>query len=323
MKGKSSHAKWYVKFLTALLAVIFSPLLLLLLLIALPHLLIARVQEKRAYRNSPYYADFKRKYRSGIVHSPAYRLYNGAVARRLPARLAALPNRPLYCIYDSEIYLLPDFEQMGLSEEDGVTWQVNYDGNWEDFESAAQKLLEACLKVRNGQSVKILVERNMIAVPDLRKTPPPPCVRVIGSYDKAFENEDSLLKDVIPQSTEELYEMMRETSDLRGEYELTERKDCILWRIREDMQITLSMTPTDCCICIDRLLRGKIPYGVTHWHPSASDMYRDVCEIGKQGHVLVLRSTVWSGTVLYMGKKDECPYPPRKKSLFSTYDYIE
>ena len=322
---ETNRTKWYGKILAVLLVMVFFPITILLLLIAAPFLIRGSRIVKKEYYKSPYYADFKKKYTSGITTDPVYRVYNGAAARDLPVRFPDNMDDRIdglsYFFYGDTVYLLPNFEQMGLSEDDGTTWQVNYDGDWMSFEEAYTKILAKSMD--SYKPIKLLVERSMITAYDLTKTPPPPCVFVTWSYDTAFENEDSPLKMMVPQNAEELYAMMQKTPDLCGEYELTENRDGICWRIREDIQITLGVDPRDGYIGVDRLLNGKLPIGITHWHPTVYEIYDEVCKIGKRGNVLVLRATAMSGAVLYSGSKDECPYQPDKKYLFAKYYYIE
>ena len=97
----------------------------------------------------------------------------------------------------------------------------------------------------------------------------------------------------------------------------------IRWHIREDIQITLGVDLRDCYIGVDKLLFGKIESGITHWHPTAYEIYNEVREIGRRGHVLVLRTRAGSGAVLYSGSKADCPYKPDKKYLLAKYYYIE
>lgn len=319
------ETKWYVHVITALLIVIFSPLIILLALIAAPLILIERARAKKAYYKSPYYADFKEKFTMGITTDPVYRFYNGAVARKLPVKCPEKFDErfdgSFYFFYDDAMFLFPDFEQMGLSEDGRAVWQVNYDGDWVDFEEAYAKILAKSMD--SYKPIKLLVERRMILAYDLTETPPPACVFVTQSYETAFENEDSALKMRIPQSSEDLYGMMRDTPDLCGEFELTEDGEGIRWRIREDIQITLGVDPNDCYMSVERLLFGKIESGITHRHPTEYEIYDEVCKIGKRGNVLVLRARAGSGAVLYSGSKDECPYKPDKKVLFGKYYYIE
>jgi len=318
----TNKAKWYEKVLTTLLVLIFSPIIILLLLIAAPFLIRESHRAKREYYKSAYYADFQKKHTWGITYDPAYRFYNGAKARNLPVRYVSKNDGQLYFFYEDTMYLFPDFEQMGLSDEDGTTWQADYDGDWMSFSDAYAKLL-ADTTVTSPGPVKLLLERRMIVECDLAKTPPPSFVHVIHSYETAFENDDSALALRIPQSPADLYDMMRATPALCGEFELTEDQESIRWRIREDIQITLGVSSCDGYISAERLLFGKIESEITHWHPSAVDMYDEVRKIGRRGNVLVLRTRGGSGAMLYSGKKEDCPYQPDRKVLLGRYYYIE
>ena len=317
--------KWYEKVLTVLLIVIFSPLILLILLLVCPFLAREYGRSKKEYYKSPYYAAFKKKFTMGITTDPVYRVYNGAAARDLPVRFPDNMDDRIdglaYFFYGDTVYLLPNFEQMGLSEDGRAVWQVNNDGDWMDFdEGYAATRVQAMYP---DLTVKFLVERCMITVCDLTETPPPSCVFVTQSYETAFENEDSALKMRIPQSSADLYDMMCATPDLCGEFDLTEDGEGIRWRIREDIQITLGVDLQDCYIGVDKLLLGKIESGITHWHPTEYEIYDEVCKIGKRGNVLVLRQGAGSGAVLYSGSRDECPYKPDQKVFLGKYYYIE
>ena len=317
--------KWYEKVLTVLLIVIFSPLILLILLLVCPFLAREYRRAKKAYYKSPYYATFKKKFARGITTDPVYRVYNGAAARDLPVRFPDNMDDRIdglsYFFYGDTVYLLPNFEQMGLSEDGRAVWQVNNDGDWMDFdEGYAATRVQAMYP---DLTVKFLVERRMITVCDLTETPPPACVFVTQSYETAFENEDSALKMRIPQSSADLYDMMCATPDLCGEFALTEDGEGIRWRIRENIQITLGVDPHDCYIGVEKLFLGKIESGITHWHPTEYEIYDEVCKIGKRGNVLVLRTRAGSGAVLYSGGRDECPYKPDQKVFLGKYYYIE
>ena len=322
---ETNRTKWYGKILAVLLVVVFFPITILLLLIAAPFLIRGFRTVKKEYYKSPYYADFKKKYTSGITTDPVYRVYNGAAARDLPVRFPDNMDDRIdglsYFFYGDTVYLLPNFEHMGLSEDGRAVWQVNNDGDWMDFdEGYAATRVQAMYP---DLTVKFLVERRMITVCDLTETPPPDCVFVTQSYETAFENEDSALKIRIPQSSADLYDMMCATPDLCGEFDLTEDGEGVRWRIREDIQITLGVDPHDCYIGVEKLLLGKIESGITHWHPTEYEIYDEVCKIGKRGNVLVLRQGAGSGAVLYSGSRDECPYKPDQKVFLGKYYYIE
>ena len=323
--NKTNETKWYHKVLTALLILLFLPLITLMFLIASPFIIRESHRAKKEYYKSPYYADFKKKFTTGITCEPIYRFYNGVKARNLPVRFPeSLDDKVdglFYCFYGDTMYLLPNFEQMGLSEDGRAVWQVNNDGDWMDFdEDYAATRVQAMYP---DLTVKFLVERCMITVCDLTETPPPSCVFVTQSYETAFENDDTALTFRIPQSSADLYDMMCATPDLCGEFELTEDGQGIRWRIREDIQITLGVDLRDCYIGVEKLLLGKIESGITHWHPTEYEIYDEVCKIGKRGNVLVLRAGAGSGAVLYSGSRDECPYKPDQKVFFGKYYYIE
>ena len=323
--NKTNETKWYHKVLNALLILLFLPLITLMFLIASPFIIRESHRAKKEYYKSPYYATFKKKFAWGITTDPVYRVYNGAAARDLPVRFPEKLDDRIdglsYFFYGDTVYLLPNFEQMGLSEDGRAVWQVNNDGDWMDFdEGYAATRVQAMYP---DLTVKFLVERRMITVCDLTETPPPACVFVTQSYETAFENEDSALKMRIPQSSADLYDMMCATPDLCGEFDLTEDGEGIRWRIREDIQITLGVDPHDCYIGVEKLLLGKIESGITHWHPTEYEIYDEVCKIGKRGNVLVLRQGAGSGAVLYSGSCDECPYKPDQKVFLGKYYYIE
>ena len=315
--NKTNETKWYHKVLIALLILLFLPLITLMFLIASPFIIRESHRAKKEYYKSAYYADFEKKFTLGITYDPAYRFYNGAKARNLPVRYVSKSDGQLYFFYGDTLYLFPDFEQLGLSEDGRAVWQVNNDGDWMDFdEGYAATRVQAMYP---DLTVKFLVERRMITVCDLTETPPPACVFVTQSYETAFENDDTALTLRIPQSSAELYDMMQKTPDLCGEYALTEDGESIRWRVREDIQITLGYG----YISAERLLLGKIESGITHWHPTPFEMYDEVCKIGRRGNVLVLRRRAGSSAVLYSGRKEDCPYKPDQKVLFGKYYYIE
>ena len=53
------------------------------------------------------------------------------------------------------------------------------------------------------------------------------------------------------------------------------------------------------------------------------EIYDEVCNIGKRGNVMVLRSTATSGALMFYGSKADCPYSPDKKYLLGKYYYLE
>ena len=128
--------KWYQKLFIALTVIIFSPLILVGIIIAGIYTLRQMPKNKKEYKSSRYYADFQQKFMTSILYSPEYRFYNSAIRRNLPLKYVKQESNGFeYFIYNEAIYLFPDFEQIDL-DEDGKGWQVDYDGNWEPFDES-------------------------------------------------------------------------------------------------------------------------------------------------------------------------------------------
>ena len=305
--------------------IIFSPLIITGVIIAEIATLIQIPKSLKEYKNSRYYADFKQKFTMGILHSPEYRFYNSAVRRNLQLKyIKQESNRFEYFIYDETIYLFPDFEQIDF-DENKKYWQVDYDGDWKPFDECYDNLLDKLDKLEKITiyPVKLLVERKMFPMLNLNGKDIPSCIFVTWNYENAFENEESPLKMLIPKNSKELYEMMLQTPDLCGSFELTDDGKKIMWYLYENIKFEIGVDLQACYFGVSRLLFGKIENSITHWHPSISEIYDEVCSIGKRGNVTVLHSTVMGNSLMYSGNKADCPYLPDKKSLLGKYYYLE
>jgi len=313
--------KWYQKLLIALTVIIFSPLIVAGIIISGVYTLFQMPKNKKAYYSSRYYADFKQKFMTSILYSPEYRFYNSAVERNLQFEYVKQEfNGFEYFICDETIYLFPDFEQLDFDEQENV-WQADYDGDWKPFDECYANLL-AKLASAPIYPVKLLVERKMFTTLNLNEVDIPDSIFVTWNYENAFQNEESPLKMIIPKNSKELYEMMLQTPDLCGTFELAEDGGNIIWSLHENIRIEIGVDPRDCYLGVSKLL-GKVERGITHWHPTIFEIYDEVCSIGKRGNVMVLRSTASSGTLMYSGSKANCPYTPDKKYLFGKYYYLE
>lgn len=314
--------KWYQKLLIALTVIVFSPLIIVGMIIAGIYTLFQMPKNRREYKSSHYYADFQKKFMMSILYSPEYRFYNSAIRRNLPIKYVKQDSNGFeYFIYNETIYLFPDFKQIDF-DEDKKCWQVDYDGDWKPFDKNYTNLLTK-LEVAPNYPVKLLIERKMFQTLNLNGKEIPDCIFITWNYENVFENEESPLKIIIPQNSKELYEMMLQTPDLCGVFELTENNERIVWNLHENIRIEIEVDPRDCYFGVSRLLFGKVESGITHWHPTIFEIYDDVCNIGKRGNVMVLRATLSSGALMYSGSKADCPYSPDKKYLFGQYFYLE
>ncbi len=314
--------KWYQKILLCLLLVIFSPIIITFIICAGISTLFQTPKNKKEYKMSRYYLDFKQKFMTELLYSPEYRFYNSAIKRNLPIQyIKQKSNGFEYFIFDGILYLFPDFEQIDYDTEKGE-WQVDYDGDWSSFDSAYKKIL-AKLDKEPHLPIKILIEREMFPLVNLNDVNIPEVICITWGYDEAFENEDSPLKMVIPQSSKELYEMMLQTPDLCGHFELLSEDGNVIWYLYDNIRIELGVDPRDCYLGVSKMLFGKVESGLTHWHPTCFEIYNDVRKIGKRGNVMILRTFLNSGDVLYIGNKEHCPYQKDKPYLFGKLYYLE
>lgn len=317
-----NELKWYQKLLIALLIIVFSPLIIAFLVIAGIYILFQVPKDKKEYKRSPYFTDFKQKFAIYIIYSPEYRFYNSAIHRKLPIQYIKQESNGFeYFIYNGTVFLFPDFEQIDLNEEK-TEWQADYDGDWMNFDESYEKLV-AKLDTLPSQPVKLLVERGMFPMLNLNDADIPECIFLTWKYEDAFENEDSPLKMIVPQNSKELYNMMLQTPDLCGNFELINNGEKIQWELYDNIIIEIGVDPQDCYLGINKILFGKIESGITHWHPTIFEIYDEVCKIGKCGNILVIRSSWGSSAVLYSGSKDDCPYSPNQKRLFGKFYYLE
>lgn len=317
--------KWYRKLLIALLIIIFSPLIIMIIIwIAIGGIgtAFSMSKLKREYKNSRYYADFGRKFTVDILYSPEYRFYNGAVSRNLPIKyIRQETNGFEYFIYDDTLYLFPDFDGIDY-DEDKAGWMVGYDGDADFFDKRFDSMLSK-LENRFSYPIRVLVERRMFYRMNLGGVDIPESIFITQSYDDAFENDDSPLKMIIPQSAEELYGMMLETPDLCGRFELDKSAGSITWNLSENIVIEIGVDPPECYIGINKSHGGKVGGEITHLHPSVFEIYDEICKIGKRGNVTVLRASPVGSALLYAGREDVCPYPMEKKLLLGKYYYLE
>ena len=314
--------KWYQKLLIGLLVVLLSPLILICLISAGICALVQIPKNKKEYKKSRYYLDFKQKFMTSLLYSPEYRFYNSAIQRNLPMQYIKQESNGFeYFIFNDTLYLFPDFEQIDFDAEKGE-WQVDRDGDWSGFEEAHKNLI-AKLDKEPDLPIKLLIERKMFPLANLNEVNIPEVIYITWGYDEAFENEESPLKMLIPQNSKDLYEMMLQTPDLCGTFELLSDDGNIVWNLYDDIRIELGVDPHDCYLGVFKMLFGKVESGLTHWHPTVFEIYNEVCKIGKRGNVMIVRTFASGGGVLYIGNKEDCPYQKSKRYLFGKLYYLE
>ena len=134
--------KWYKKALIYLIIVIFSPLILIGLIIFGITTLFQAPTLKKEYKKSRYYSDIKRKFNLSITNSPEYRFYNSAVKRDLPIVYRRQDSNGLeYFVYNGTLFLFPDFYDMDLDEDTGK-WRVAWHDERADFSERFKNIID-------------------------------------------------------------------------------------------------------------------------------------------------------------------------------------
>lgn len=314
--------KWYQKALIVVCVVIFSPIIILGICAALVAYLFEMPKNKKEYTNSEYFKDFNLPYKRYLLYSPEYRFYNSIKKRDLPIDYMRQESNGLeYFVFENILYLFPDFEQIDFNEEKSI-WEADYDGDWKPFEDAYKNLVSKIDGETDIFCVRLLVERKMFPMTDLNGIDIPDCIFLTWSYENAFENENSPLKLCVPTNTTELFDMMKQTADLCGDYHIADNGN-IIWNLYESIQIDIGVDPHDCYLGVNKKVFGKIESGITHWHPTIFEIYDEVCKIGKRGNVLVIRTLLSGASVLYMGDQENCPYKKHTKKLFGKLYILE
>lgn len=314
--------KWYLKLLLAVLIIALLPLILIFLVAMFVGYLFQLRTLKKAYKKSLYYKEFGLPFRVYRVNSPEYCFFNNFKKRNLPINYIRQESNGLeFFIYDDTLFLFPDFDQIDY-DKGKEAWQVDYDGDWKNFEQAFKDIVFKIDKGVPDFPIKMLVERKMFPEVNLNTVSIPSCIFLTWSYKTAFENEDSPLKLVIPTDSKTLYNMMIKTPGLRGTFEIMENGS-IRWELSSDIQIEIYAAPEDSNILIKKKCNSGTLKEITHWHPAIFEIYEDVCKIGMYGNILVLRSFMGRTNVVYLGEKENCPYLNGKRPLLGKFYYLK
>lgn len=296
--------KWYTNALLILLVTLLSPFILIAVGL---YVIFERPREKKEYKNSFYYKQFKEKFSNGIVNSAEYRFYNSVMHRSLPIDYQRVSNELGHFIYNNTLFLLSYYDQIEWDEENSK-WLIGYDGDFLDCDNEFSQMLG---EIQNPDDlpIKLLVERRMVTVDDLTDTPLPDDIYVTWSYDDAFLYDDNPFMTKLPFTTLELYETMLNILDLCGEL--------IKWRLYDGYLVELSLDEGSGYMSVNRKT------GITHWHPVSFELCDTVLKMTSRGNVLVIRSRLFSSKTLYCGKKADCPYSPEQKPFLGKMYFLE
>ena len=311
--------KWYEKVFYALLCIAFLPLIIFVgfcMLIARPFIIF---KDKKLYKDSAYYKDFNVPFNESIFNRPRYSFYNAMKEKKWNVQyIRQTRNRYEYFIYNGTVHLFPDFNKLKYDEEK-AEWKIVYRKNWEEDEGTLENFINTRKKLLDQNiadlPIKVIVPIIMIEGGNLNDEEIIKKLFVVRDYEYAFEeiNREIL---AMPKNTKELYNALTKTPNLSGSFELI-NEGLIRW---ENNDLVLEISEE--YLSVDRK-NGRLKRNLTHWHPVGLELYYDVVDITQKGNALVIKTSMGSGGVLYIGKKENSPYKKGKKGIFFEIHYFE
>lgn len=310
--------KWYHRVLRCICAVLLSPLLLLGFCTAAVVDWLEMPKNKKAYTSSAYYKAFRLPYKRHLLYSPEYRFYNAIAGKGQPIGYTRQASNGLeYFVLENVLYLFPDFDQILFHEEKHI-WEADNDGDLMPFEEAYRSLVSKLDKGIDAACIKLLVERGMFPLTDLTGIRIPDCICLAPTYESAFQKDAPPPMLRMPETANEVLAMMKQTPGLCGHYDIV-GTGTIVWELYESFQIEISAD----CLTVYQQGSGKRKRQVTHWHPSPFQICDQVYQMGRRGNVLVIRRFFAGAKVLYMGRRENCPYKERKCPLLGKTYVLE
>jgi len=310
--------KWYGIVLYVLLFIVLSPLICVFLIfycISLPFVLIYR---RKSYRKSVYYKKFKIRYKKNIYNSFGYVFYNNAIENNIPINyVVQKSNHFEYFIYNQQVFIFPDFSYICFNKNT-ETYEVVYKKRNKETTYSLNEYLESKISLFEKKldlTVKILLSRNLIKEKFIDFSTLPSSLFVVRNYYSCFNEENEKNLSIIPTNNMELYEMMKSNEKLGGHIE-QDKGNQIIWTF-DKVIYSISVDGDDGLISVSK--NNALKSSITHWHPENYEIYNEICDIGEKGNILVIKTFLGSGCVLYMGKKDRCPYTKKKFHLAKYY----
>ncbi len=158
------------------------------------------------------------------------------------------------------------------------------------------------------------------------------CVQVKASLrtkEQNFDTQDERFlrfmtmisngETIIPENSQELYQMLMNTQGLRIYPEI--KDDIIAWELYEDVFIKAYIDTYD--TRIDIVNKNIIHGSYTHWHPDIAEIYEELVSLGKKGNILVLRKTFSGTEVYYIGNSEKYRFDKNKKWYWGKLIYLE
>ncbi len=122
----------------------------------------------------------------------------------------------------------------------------------------------------------------------------------------------------LPITSQELYHMLIETQGLHSLPKL--ENDTVIWELYDKVTVEASIFKKSTMI---ELVRNNFFHpSYMHWHPNPEEMYGELCELGKKGHILVLRKSLLGTETYYCGDPKAYPFLKKKKWHWGRLIYL-
>lgn len=258
-----------------------SPMILFILIclcISMPFIVISN---RKTYKESPYFRDFRIPFNEKLFHSYSYNFYNYAVDENLPIKYVKQKSNSFeYFIFEEQIFIFPNFKDIKYNKEK-QQWEVIYTKNKEKVCSviSLDEYLERQMKSFDDElnlPIKILISRNSFNEEYIDLDSLPEALYVIRNYNCVFKEENKELLSIIAQSTKTLYEMMLKNEKLAGKFEL-KNNELIVWTF-EKVIYEIAISKNDGYFGVFK--NNKLKLEIIHWHPDFDEIYDDICNIG-------------------------------------------
>ncbi|HIU01012.1 MAG TPA: hypothetical protein IAB64_03445 [Candidatus Coproplasma excrementavium] len=295
---------------SVIMALLIFPIFIVYFWLSIPFI---RIKDKRNYKKSFYFKDFKKPFKDKIFYSGAYIFYNSARERNLPIEyVSRLPEKTDYFKYNDTLYFFPNERKLTISyNEYGRNYQFCYGRGKKAKIYSPEELLKELsegISESSGLKAKLFTEAMLFQDEDPYSLPLPDCIYLARTYASAFSAKEKRLRTAIPKNVGDLYEMIKNTPDLCGNF--SAEGDRIKWNIDkatitiiEDEETTYKRSSE--YFTIEIAGNDEDSTFQTSDVPTRFDVYDKILSLGKRGNITIYRKS--SGKTLYSGPKEKCP----------------
>lgn len=295
---------------TIIMPLLIFPIFIVYFWLSIPFI---RIKDKRNYKKSFYFKDFKKPFKDKIFYSGAYIFYNSAKERNLPIEyVSRLPEKTDYFKYNNTLYFFPNERKLTISyNEYGRHYEFCYGRGKKAKIYSPEELLNELsegISDSSGLKAKLFTEALLFQDKDTYSHPLPDCIYLTRTYASAFSAKEEKLRTAIPKNVGDLYEMIKSTPDLCGNF--SAEGDRIKWNmdkaritIIEDEKTTYKRNSE--YFTIEIAINDDDSTFQTSEVPTRFDVYDRILSLGKRGNITIYRKS--SGKTLYSGSKKKCP----------------